>query len=392
MIVWPNPPLAIGDTTTDPNGRTYTGADETAVLFWHPDAAASPGGAGGQARTRDFTLAAGESVTVGQHGALNAAGELVQANSSDSERIYALEIIGVNGSTITTRYKEVVKAALTWDITDGGRTNSRVAVTGPTGEPEHDPTPGQTVQTYLYYVMDSPESPGDALFADIRTYVPLDTGDGFVDAPADGGGYIRVNNLWVDGVPAGGTTGQRLSKVDGTDHNTQWATPTVYGDMFIATYDAAAVSEQLVGLTATQTLTNKTVNGVVLDSVSAGNNFLADDGTYKAAVQVSQLNTFTEPQVYADQLLTFATTINLDASTGSGERDLLLTANITDFQVSNMAKNQYIVLNIFQDAGGGNDITFSGISGTAPTIDQASNAYTEVVIKQIASGPRFIGT
>ena len=30
-----------------------------------------------------------------------------------------------------------------------------------------------------------------------------------------------------EGVPAGGTTGQVLEKIDGTDYNTQWATPAV---------------------------------------------------------------------------------------------------------------------------------------------------------------------
>jgi len=52
------------------------------------------------------------------------------------------------------------------------------------------------------------------------------------------------------------------------------------GDMLISTYDPATVSEQLVGLTAAQALTNKSVNGVTLNSAGGGVARLKDDGTY----------------------------------------------------------------------------------------------------------------
>jgi hypothetical protein len=65
-----------------------------------------------------------------------------------------------------------------------------------------------------------------------------DTGaDGYVGADGDSGVYIgtaeptSAANVWVDTsddmgmiFPTGGTAGQILSKVDGTDYNTQWAT------------------------------------------------------------------------------------------------------------------------------------------------------------------------
>ncbi|XP_065198967.1 mucin-19-like [Sycon ciliatum] len=50
----------------------------------------------------------------------------------------------------------------------------------------------------------------------------------------------------------------KFLKTDGT--NATWESIPGGGDMLIATYDPAGVSEQLVGLTATQTLTNKTIN------------------------------------------------------------------------------------------------------------------------------------
>ena len=52
------------------------------------------------------------------------------------------------------------------------------------------------------------------------------------------------------------------------------------GDMAAATYDPATIAEQLVGLVATQTLTNKTVNGVVLNAAGASTAFLNETGAY----------------------------------------------------------------------------------------------------------------
>ena len=56
------------------------------------------------------------------------------------------------------------------------------------------------------------------------------------------------------------------------------------GDMTKVVYDPANISEQLAGLAATQSLTNKTVNGVVLDSTGSQTQSLRKDGTYVAEV------------------------------------------------------------------------------------------------------------
>lgn len=45
------------------------------------------------------------------------------------------------------------------------------------------------------------------------------------------------------------------------DDTCSWVTLAWWGDMLASTYDPATISEQLVWLTATQTLTNKTING-----------------------------------------------------------------------------------------------------------------------------------
>lgn len=59
------------------------------------------------------------------------------------------------------------------------------------------------------------------------------------------------------GLPVGGTAGQVLSKIDATDYNVQWSTLGTGGNMNTSVYDPAVIAQQIVGLTATQTLTNK---------------------------------------------------------------------------------------------------------------------------------------
>jgi len=44
---------------------------------------------------------------------------------------------------------------------------------------------------------------------------------------SNGGTGTGATGATGEGVPAGGTTGQVLEKIDGTDYNTQWATPAV---------------------------------------------------------------------------------------------------------------------------------------------------------------------
>ena len=80
-----------------------------------------------------------------------------------------------------------------------------------------------------------------------------------------------VNNVTL---VAGGSSVQYLSE-DGT-----YNTPAGAGDMLKAAYDAANINEQLVGLVATQSLTNKTINTVVLDGSGSAALFLTQAGTY----------------------------------------------------------------------------------------------------------------
>jgi hypothetical protein len=66
----------------------------------------------------------------------------------------------------------------------------------------------------------------------------------------------NVDNLKGKDVSTPSVNGQYLKYNSSTD-DLEWDTPAGAGDMIEATYDPAGVNEQLVGLTATQTLTNK---------------------------------------------------------------------------------------------------------------------------------------
>ncbi len=92
------------------------------------------------------------------------------------------------------------------------------------------------------------------------------------------------------GIPVGGTTNQVLKKVDNSDYNVVWDAIGA-GDMVAAMYDPATVQEQVVGLTATQTLTNKTLTspvvntptGIVKGDVGLGNVDNTSDATKNSA-------------------------------------------------------------------------------------------------------------
>jgi len=78
----------------------------------------------------------------------------------------------------------------------------------------------------------------------------------------------------------GETGGIKYLREDG-DGTCSWQTPDGSGDMVVSTYDPANISEQLAGLTAAQTLTNKTFTtplGIVTNDIteSTNKNYVTD--------------------------------------------------------------------------------------------------------------------
>ena len=81
-------------------------------------------------------------------------------------------------------------------------------------------------------------------------------GDNVSDLVNDSGFISSVEGTAV--LSTGETGGSKFLREDG-DGTCSWQTIAGGGDMLASTYDPGSVSEQLVGLTATQTLTNKTL-------------------------------------------------------------------------------------------------------------------------------------
>jgi len=77
---------------------------------------------------------------------------------------------------------------------------------------------------------------------------------------------------------------------------------TGVGDMLIATYDPAGISEQLVGLTAVQTLTNKTLTSPVLNTGVSGTAVLDEDDMVSDSA--TQLATQQSIKAYVDAQIT----------------------------------------------------------------------------------------
>nr|WP_319266071.1 hypothetical protein [uncultured Draconibacterium sp.] len=75
-----------------------------------------------------------------------------------------------------------------------------------------------------------------------------------------------------------GAVGQALLS-GGSSAGLTWTTMD-YGDMYQAIYDPVNINEQLVGLNATQSLTNKTINGVTLNNTGSASLFLNQQGNY----------------------------------------------------------------------------------------------------------------
>ena len=93
---------------------------------------------------------------------------------------------------------------------------------------------------------------------------------------------------------------------------------TASGDMLAATYDPATISEQLVGLTATQTLTNKTMDFASNTFQNVGEGVLAKVGSPTYTTIQHMQNTFHSSGHISGGVLSDAGAGNLDVSAGTG--------------------------------------------------------------------------
>lgn len=149
-----------------------------------------------------------------------------------------------------------------------------------------------------------------------------------------------------------GTDGQALTADSSVDSGISWQTPAGGGDMLIAVYDPSGISEQLVGLTATQTLTGKSGN-ISMWTNDAGY-IVATDSFIKGYRSESTAITFTSTDYHVEQ------------QTPSLTDTLPLTSTLTNGQV-------FVYSNV---ASGSTTLTASG----SDTIYTSSGAVTSVTV------------
>lgn len=130
------------------------------------------------------------------------------------------------------------------------------------------------------------------------------------------------------------------------------------GNMETSTYDPAGIAQQVVGTTASQTLTNKTLTNPIIEEITSITN------------NPIELNagTFTPSQSYTPSASATAT---LDLSKGNVHFITMPAGNIT-IALSNATIGQIFLVNVTQDGTGSRTVTwFSAIrwtGGTPPTL------------------------
>lgn len=158
------------------------------------------------------------------------------------------------------------------------------------------------------------------------------------------------------------------------------------GNMNTSVYDPAGIDEQLVGLTHTQTLTNKTLTAPVIATVTNSGTLTLPSSTDtlvgRATTDTLTNKTITTPtitkpvmsatnptaQTYTPSISGTAT---LDLSLSNQHFIQMPAGNIT-IALTNDTNNQNFLISIKQDSGGSRTVTwFSGIlwaGGSPPTL------------------------
>jgi len=145
------------------------------------------------------------------------------------------------------------------------------------------------------------------------------------------------------GVPAGGTTGQVLAKIDGTNYNTQWSSAAGYSEPTIGStpIPSGATVTTLAGLTLTSpaantiqaTASNSTIS--LYSNITNGNvNFLL--GQTSGDLGICNGTGFSGPLSIASGATTGAKVINIGTSGTSGTTDITIGTNAGATSVVNI--------------------------------------------------------
>lgn len=175
------------------------------------------------------------------------------------------------------------------------------------------------------------------------------------------------------------------------------------GDMVASTYDPASISEQLVGLTATQTLTNKTLTTPTLQ-LKAGtgatgegvvewhatnNTILIGDGASTLTFTDDANLSITESQI--SDLQSYLTTVDLAADVGSTD---LPYANLTPATAADklLGRGSAAGAGDWQEITLGANLTMTGTTLAATSGGDAWGDVVDAVITPDADGTRDLAT
>lgn len=177
-------------------------------------------------------------------------------------------------------------------------------------------------------------------------------------------------------------------KHTGSDLTQKITTGSGTGDMETSTYDPAGIDEQLVGIDATQTLTNKTISGGSNTLTGIANSSLAHSSVTIGTSSVSLGSTITALQgLTTVSVLSYTAassgstgTVTFDLSSGNVQNFAFSGSSASDsitFSLTNATTNQIFIMSVTQNSGGSGTVTwFSTIrwtGGGAPTLTTTAN-------------------
>lgn len=176
-------------------------------------------------------------------------------------------------------------------------------------------------------------------------------------------------------------------KHTGTDFTKELSSTSGDGDMESSTYDPAGIAEQLLGTTATQTVTNKTISGSSNTITNISNASLSNDSltigetsialgatasTISGVTLTSDLQTTTSSSVSTGTNTFDLSTGNVQNFTFSGSS----TSDVVTFALSNVSVNQIFIVSVTQNSGGSGTVTWWSTvrwtGGAPPTLTTTS--------------------